>query len=195
MLMIDPKLIRTRLQLEDLNEVNDVLKSSILGATPRLEALLKTTFDKGSAEDYFFVGPEHSPKGGSYRFLLAKGFLCPTPARVVSVGDSAEALTAYAGPVVFDDERGFMSLMDSPRGALVGKFIKVTYDYGFLSQKEVPAWLQEVFVSYAARVVGMVAVNDKKAQIDSTLAFVDTHAAGILDAHLRTGSFLIPSVI
>lgn len=192
MQLIDTKTLRDRLLLDDKQEINDALKSAIAGASPRLEAILQTTFTKGSAEDYFLLdGDVHSDFNGVFKLRLSKGFVRAVPALVVSVAETLDGSWTPIAPVGrMDTEKGFMSVSNAHRG----KYVKVTYDFGFASSKEVPEWLAEVSVCYAVKVLSMNQVNDRKDELSKVYEFVDSHSAGILDAHLRVSSAAIPDL-
>lgn len=190
MLLIDPSLIRNRLTLEDKDEINDVLKSSIAGAIPSLESTLQTTFAKGSAEDRFSLGDPYSPIDGMFLLKLNNGFVRLDPALTVFSGDSYWNIDTPETQFRVMLERGVVKVPDYLRG----KFIRVVYDYGFSTYKEVPAWLQEAALSVSLKVLSMNAVNDKKDELSKVFEYIDSHSATILNGHLRTGSFLIPPV-
>lgn len=191
MLIIDPELIRSRLSLEDKDQVNDVLRSAIEGASVSLEAILDTSFSRGSKEDVFFLDRFSLERHGRFHLKLTHGFVRPTPAISCTLGSvyGTYPTTIASSSVILNAEGGVVSIpvevMDQE------SYIRIVYDYGFSAQKEVPAWLKEVSLARAVKVLSMNAINDKKNELASVFAFVDTHADTILRNHLRTGSFLI----
>lgn len=192
MLLIDPELIRSRLSLEDKEEVNAVLRSAITGATPRLEAVLRTSFTRGAAEDLFYLNRHTPSASGMFNLRLANGFVRQDVALNCTVGDSYAVQDTALITRVVQYERGVVQV---PK-ALLGfnTYLKVSYGYGFSKQAEVPSWLREAMVSAAIKVLSMNAVNDKKDELSKVFAFLDDHADTILNAHLRTGAFLVSPV-
>lgn len=192
MQLIDVKTLRDRLLLDDKQEINDALKSAVAGASPRLEAILQTTFSKGSAEDYFLLDDAvHSDFNGVFKLRLSRGFVRALPALVVAVAESLEGPWDTIAPLGrVDAEKGFLGVSNTYRN----KYVKVTYDFGFASLKEVPEWLAEVSICYAVKVLSMNQVNDRKDELSKVYEFVDSHSAGILDAHLRVSSASIPDL-
>lgn len=190
MQLIDVRHIRDRLLLDDTAEINEALKSAVAGASPRLETILDTVFVKGSAVDYFHIDPASLSFGGIYKLRLSRGFVRATPPITVLVGDSLSAITEATSVLLSDYGRGTISVPDEH----VGKYVKVSYDYGFSSYSEVPEWLREVTICYAIKVLSMTQVNDRKDELSSVYDFVDTHSSGILDAHLRSSSRAVVSL-
>lgn len=190
MQLIDVRHIRDRLLLDDTAEINDALKSAVAGASPRLETILDTVFSKGSAVDYFHLDPSALSFGGIYRLRLSRGFLRPTPTLTVMIGDSLGGTTEPVNALLVDVGRGLVSISEEH----LGKYVKVSYDYGFTGYAEVPEWLREVTICYAIKVLSMTQVNDRKDELSSVYDFVDTHSTGILNSHLRSSSRAVVSL-
>lgn len=191
MLIIDPSDIRPRLSLEDRQEINDFLRSAILGATPRLEALLNTSFTKGTAEDFFVLNPAiYEPVDGHFVLRLSNGFVRSSPALAASSGESLDGPFSTVSGCVLRASKGFLLVPESN----AGKTFKVAYSYGFQNNEEVPAWLREVALCYSVKVMSMAQLNDRKDDLSAVYEFVDLHSAEILDRHLRTHTFAIPAL-
>lgn len=192
MLLIEPDLIRNRLSLQDEKSVNDALRSAISGAGPRLEAVLQTSFHKASAIDLFYIDANRPcVHEGVYLLKLTNGFVRSAPAATIQVSDDLKfvqptALT-LADLVKFSSELGFMYFSDE----YAGKYVKVSYDFGFQSSEEVPEWLREVALCYSIKVLSMQQTNDRKDELSAVYSFVDSHSNDILDKHLRTSSYSI----
>lgn len=195
MLLIEPDLIRNRLSLQDEKSVNDALRSAILGASPRLEAILQTSFAKASAVDLFYIDKARQCViNGAYLLKLSNGFLRSSPAVTIEVSDDLKfvqptALT-LADMVKSSAELGFLYISDE----YAEKYIRVVYDYGFQSSGEVPEWLREVTLCYTIKVLSMQQTNDRKEELSAVYSFVDSHSNEILDKHLRTSSYSIHAI-
>lgn len=195
MYFLDPALLRTRLTLEDKDEVNEVLKSAITGGTQFVESVLDTELGYGEHECLFFLEPSFVA-GKTFQLRMPHGFVRPgagTPlvgAPVVSFSYSDVGFSTFEGFMGWDYERGVLNVSSD----LSGAYVKVSYSHGFKSLKEVPAWLTEALLVSSVKVLSMQVVNDGKDNLSKVFAYLDTHRGAILDRHLRAGSFLIRPV-
>lgn len=186
--MLDIAAVRDRLTLQNKAEINAALTSALAGALPRLEAILQTHFTAGTSTDYFYVGPHCIKSDGMYQLRLRNGFIRPTPAPVLSKSLTMSSFEAVLNATtLLDTDLGIFTVP----GDLEGSYVSVAYSYGFSGPTEVPAWLQEVMLSYTIKVLSMGTVNDKKDELSPIFEFIDLHSADILNSHLRTGSFLV----
>lgn len=186
MQLIDFRVVRDRLILEDRPEINDLIKSSLAGATVNLETEFQTTFDKGSAVDLFRFPPAHRVVDGFYQFKLRNGFVRASPAPVVATGGSTDSFSgSIFGSCILDAERGRLHVPESAAAV----YLRVGYDYGFATQSEVPPWLREVISCYAIKVMSVHQVNDRKDELSKVYAFMDQHINTLVNQHLRYFSY------
>ena len=68
-MLINPETVRVRMDLPDEAAVNARLVAAIMAATPHLESLIRTEFDREEHEDDFYMDPVQEPwRGGEYAY-------------------------------------------------------------------------------------------------------------------------------
>lgn len=167
------------------------ISSAINAATPALESLLRTQFDKGKATDLFYVDPESvHPVTGFVWLKLSRGFISSAINCKFSGTLAGLSSGVVFTPIVSVLDRGHLMLGPDQ----LGKFVSVAYSYGFsdsttddgvVPDATVPEWLQEVAINYAIKIMSTQQVGDPKPELSEVYKFVDQHAANILNEHLR----------
>lgn len=186
--------VRERLSLTDDDGVNSAIESAIGAALTRTEAVLNTKIQAGTAEDVFFINPDSNEAFDRlYLLRLSNGFIKTTPSYSIVVGDTLSGVLTSTEQAIglLNPEKGFMKVEEG----LQGKYVKVSYSYGFLEDDEAPAWLQEVVLGYTAKALSSQQIADGKPELSNVFAFLDTHGATIMDRHLRTSSAAIHPLV
>lgn len=182
--LIEASKVRSRLSLPDDDGINEAIASAIDATLPSLRAVLQTEFDAGTSTDLFFIDPEiHRPIGGFYTLKARNGFMKKASVKVgfALTVDGLQSIAPTITPAIIIDEKGFVRIEE----AYVSNYVKLEYDFGFTDDDEIPAWLQEVAISYVAKVLSLQQVGDQKPALTNLYKFIDLHGGGILDAHLR----------
>lgn len=184
--------VRARLNLPDDLEVNNSIESAIDATLPALKAVLATGFDHGTKSDLFFVNSSiYRPTNGLYLLKLSNGFVRLDPLPQVFVADTLEAVQLTATPVsgfLSTPERGWLQVSEE----YAKKYLRVTYDYGFLAQEGVPDWLSEAAISYVAKILSTQQLTQGKPDLSEIYKFLEGHVAILISSHLRNSSLAIP---
>lgn len=185
--LITASMVRDRLGLPDDEGVNAAIKSAMVATRPFLMEALQTGLDAGSAEDVFFIDPlVHMAVGGLYVLRANNGFLKKATVKV-GMSDTLLGLQTTALDLAIfyvSEEKGFIKVPD----LLLGKYVKVAYDYGFRDDDEVPEWLQEAALSYTIKVLSAQQVGDNKPSLSEVYKFIDSHGSYLLGGRLRVAS-------
>lgn len=186
-MLISPSAVLSRLNLQDDDGVVAAVKSALAGSVIFIQEALQTAIDEGEAEDFFFIDPVvHMAVAGTYVLKLSNGFVKKGSVKVF-VGDSLPEVQLTATetqPLRVIYERGFVRVsLDC-----VSQYLRVTYEYGFSEDEEVPLWLQEAATSYTIKLLSSQQLSDEKPELNTIYKFIDAHAGTILTGHLRSMS-------
>lgn len=145
MLLIEPSLVRQRMFLQGLQEIEDNLKPCIEGAQAQIEDMWGTRFTPGSSTELFRV-PSYGYQG-VMTLRLSNALVAASPApTIVYSEDSSIFTTSFTNlPTTayrVQGESGFILVSDE----FADDLIKVSYSYGVSSPSGVPEWLKEVLV-------------------------------------------------
>lgn len=182
--------IEKRMALGATPAAKPAFDSALVAATLRIQAELETVLDAGSDENLFFLdGSQHGVvPNGFFKLRLKNGFVRGTP--VVTVGDSpSEAVTAIADAVV-DSVRGIVAVKQDYQG----KFVKVSYQYGFNEGDTIPAVLKEAALAYMPSVFDFSAVGGNKKTANPGIQAAMNHAMMILAPVFRKKPFCLNPV-
>lgn len=153
MLLASVAPVREGLGFDDMDDPNKAIAQALHAATPRLAGRLRTTFDRATRSDVFFVpSSEFHPGVRRTELRLSQGFLDLTqPLAAVAAASYAELATGQ--------DISLAMIPQAEAGALINletafdkSYVRVDYTAGFLADgldpesydlSFVPDWLQE----------------------------------------------------
>lgn len=188
--------VKDKMALSNVSAATPAVDSAITSAHLRMESELSTRFDKGQAADVFFCDPTkgYLVPDKQFRLRLTRGFVrkAPTPVIRVSTSASDSGGEDVSAQCVVLWERGYVFI---PEETATGKFVRVSYEYGFNSNEQAPDWLKEAILSYvpASFYMGQP-VNRKDSSMSHVVHTSAQHALSVIAPHGRNMNFGLPPV-
>lgn len=170
--------------------LSSAFDSAFKGAYVALESILNQSFAYADHTDLFRIdGQIYEPTNGLYKLRLSHGFVDVTTLAL----STSDKLTSgwVAAPdleLLLSSEKGFLELEES----LCGKCVRVEYSAGIKDGDPIPGWLAEVALAKTISLMATTQLMDDKPQLTPIINGIKSHAASVLDRHLRTGIRLIP---
>jgi hypothetical protein len=183
--------VRADLGFDDMPDINEAITAALHGTTHALASVLRTSFDKQSWADLFFV--ERSDEGGvpSCDLRLSLGFVEPVSV-VVKVSprpDMADAVVVTPNFVLRPDK----GVISDYRRVYLREFVQCSYTAGFnvddtdpesYDLAQVPPWLQE-----AAKLHAKIMLDDnpslKEAGVNQSVYQMTQSLEAMLESHIR----------
>jgi len=176
------------LNLED--QLTPTITNAIIKATVKVESLLGTSLSPGAATEWFQPDSDLYTGVTPFDSLSLKTkhmFLTPTPPVVVTVVQGDPIVIAPADLVV-DLEQGIVRV---PKG-YSGYKVKVSYQYGFGGDVEVPTPIKQAILVATGMVFrGSQVTTD--AAVETTKPMTTGLLMEMLDRYMKRGSFLYKS--
>lgn len=180
--------LRARLALMNDVGVNGAIDSSLDAAIAHTSSLLGTDIDSGAKDDVFFIDPDTQVAiNGMYTLRLTHGFVRADPGIEVYTGGTIAEVNASTDSIdgyLLNAEKGFVGVGED----LAGTYVRVSYEYGFTEDEEVPLWLQEVVLGQTVKVLTSQQIADGKPELANVLAALQKSSYEIMDRHLRSNS-------
>lgn len=198
MLLYSVSKLREELGFDDMTDITNAFTLALDAAETLIGSTLRTTFDRKTVTDTFYVNEPSFKKGGLNRteFLLSTGFVSGTPNVVSNDASMASVFT-------FDSEKGIGRDWTTNYASQI---VTITYECGFEAElvgsppqpngsyklDQVPTWLQQ-----AAKIKTMLLVAKlpalTEAGINLETGLLEQQYASLINSHIRYApSALLP---
>jgi len=198
-LIIDNDAVRARMSLEDRQEINDAIDSSLIAAHVFLAGQLNTAFDPNpSLQDIFYLNREMFPDlpGDMFRCRLKQAFV--KSIANVQVAETrrglfidAEVTTVPSTDYQVDMEKGLVYIECD---GYEHNFLMVSYAAGFDSVNKAPDWLQECALSYVPSILNYQQVTNRNAETEKAVRMIQSQVAGMMDNKRRETAFQLSPI-
>lgn len=185
MLLASVQEIREELGFDDMQDINSAIKMALNAAEALVGATLRTSFERRTVTDTFFVPRPSVSVGGNHKteFLLSQGFVTGTPIVTPDNG------------LVFLNEKGVARDLNT---AYSNERVTITYEAGFEAQvsgdppvqtgsyvlDQVPPWLKEaVKIKVLMMLAKLPAITEAGIELD--VKMLDQQYGSLINTHIR----------
>lgn len=191
MLLYSVDKVREELGFDDMADITNAITQALGAAETLIGSVLRTTFDRKTVTDTFYVQEPSFQQGGlnQTEFLLSAGFLSGTP--VVTSSKSGDISAAFK----FDTDKGIARDWTT---VFQEEVITIAYTCGFEADTtgdpptptgsykldQVPSWLQQAAKLKTLHLIAKLpALTEAGLQLDTGL--LDQQFAALVNSHIR----------